>query len=69
MCGRDPYAMFESFPDSEGIKTASSRSRFESFPDSEGIKTHRVIHAPMLNPDSEGIKTPLLLPDRDGSLP
>ena len=37
---------FESFPDSEGIKTprmsaavVSHRLRFESFPDSEGIKT------------------------------
>ena len=38
------FYLFESFPDSEGIKTRllgrrRRRRRFESFPDSEGIKT------------------------------
>ena len=59
--------MFESFPDSEGIKTDNlQRSthiyRFESFPDSEGIKTPGIRPACRTSlfesfPDSEGIKT------------
>ena len=67
---------FESFPDSEGIKTPPKRAlicgrdQFESFPDSEGIKTlrERTTSIPLFQfesfPDSEGIKTrpPLLLP-------
>ena len=60
-------AWFESFPDSEGIKTpviCSPREviLFESFPDSEGIKTVPVFavwfHYLFESfPDSEGIKT------------